>query len=284
MQGDWHTAVADFIGAMEMEGVKPTEPIAQRLAGGELIRFHCDGDGKGRQNGWAILYLDDRPAGAFGNYRLGLSRKWRVDRDLSLSPEEKRRLQDEWAAAKAKRQEERERSELEAARDARDMWFGASQAALDHPYLVRKRLDPFLFRQAADGRLLVPMYDCTGHLWNLQRIAADGTKRFLRGGRTDGLFLLMGEMTRKGETACIGEGVATMAAVCRSTGFPCIAAFSAKNVAAVARLWHDARPDLNWIICGDDDRHLPTNIGREAAEAAAFEIGAKVAFPLGHAA
>src|SRR3546814_20812354 len=65
-------ALADFIRAMELEGVKALEPIAARIASGELIRFRCDGDGHGRQNGWAILYLDQRPAGAFGNYRLGI--------------------------------------------------------------------------------------------------------------------------------------------------------------------------------------------------------------------
>ncbi|QHD70404.1 hypothetical protein GS397_14895 [Sphingobium yanoikuyae] len=278
MTGDWHTAVADFIGAMELEGVKPAEPIAQRLAGGELIRFHCDGDGKGRQNGWAILYLDDRPAGAFGNYRLGISRKWHVDRDLSLSPEEKRRLQQEWAEAKAKRQEERERSEAEAARDAQEMWRSAADASPDHPYLVKKRMDARPFRQAG-AKLLVPMYDGAGIMWNIQRIDGDGTKRFLRGGRTDGLFFLIGQFARYGETACIGEGVATMAAVHRSTGYPSIVAFSAKNIGAVARLWNAARPDLNYIICGDDDDHLPRNIGREAGEAAAYEIGARFALP-----
>src|SRR3546814_801496 len=84
-------ALADFIRAMELEGVKALEPIAARIASGELIRFRCDGDGHGRQNGWAILYLDQRPAGAFGNYRLGISRKWRVDRDLSLTPADRQR-------------------------------------------------------------------------------------------------------------------------------------------------------------------------------------------------
>ena len=54
-----HEAIADFVHAMELEGVKPIEPVAQRLSSGELIRFRCDGDGKGRQNGWAILYVDE---------------------------------------------------------------------------------------------------------------------------------------------------------------------------------------------------------------------------------
>src|SRR3546814_6858609 len=92
-------ALADFIRAMELEGVKALEPIAARIASGELIRFRCDGDGHGRQNGWAILYLDQRPAGAFGNYRLGISRKWLVDRYLSLTPAERPALQRELATA-----------------------------------------------------------------------------------------------------------------------------------------------------------------------------------------
>jgi putative DNA primase/helicase len=276
-------AIADFIHAMECEGVKAVEPIAQRLSSGDLIRFRCEGDGKGRQNGWAILYLDERPAGAFGNYRLGLSRKWKSGDDRTLSPEERRRLNEEWAQAKQRRADERESCENEAAKEAAEMWAKASQASPDHPYVAKKRLDPALLRQAND-RLLIPMMDDTGQLWNLQRIAPDGTKRFLRGGRTDGLFCIIGTFALRGETACIGEGYATMAAVHRASGYPCIAAFSAKNMAAVARLWNAARPDLHFIICADDDSHLDRNIGREAALAVAEEIGAKVALPTGRAA
>jgi putative DNA primase/helicase len=279
----YHDAVADFIAAMEIEGVRPIEPIAQRLSSGELIRFRCDGDGKGRQNGWAKLYLDDRPAGAFGNYRLGISRKWKSGDDRTLSPEERAAMQREWAAAKQKRQEERERSEAEAARDAADIWTGAGPARADHPYAAKKQLDVSRLRQR-DGRLLVPMFDATGALWNLQRIDGEGNKRFLRGGRTDALFCFIGDFNRAGETCCIGEGYATMAAVNRASDHPCVVAFSAKNLAAVARIWREARPDLDYIICADDDAHLDRNIGQEAAHAAALEIGARVATPIGRAA
>lgn len=274
----YHEAIVDFIRAMELEGIKPVEPIAQRLSSGELIRFRCDGDGRGRQNSWAILYMDERPAGAFGNYRLGISRKWRIDRDLSLSPSERAALQREWAEAKQKRQEERDRSAAEAARDANEMWRSAAIASADHPYLVKKQIEPFDFRQLGD-RLLVPMFDCEGVIRNLQRIGPDGSKRFLRGGTTDGLFFVMGSITRRGETVCIGEGVATMAKVHQASGFPVIAAFSAKNIPAVARAWHAARPDLDYVICADDDSHLADNIGRNVAEAAAREIGARFALP-----
>jgi putative DNA primase/helicase len=273
-------AINDFLDAMAMEGVRPIEPIATRLLSGELIRFRCDGDGKGRLNGWAIVYLDERPAGAFGNYRLGLSRKWKSGDDRLLTDEERSRLRAEWAAAKQKRIEERQRSENEAALDALDMWRRAAPAGADHGYVVKKRLNSSPLRQL-DGKLLIPMVDGSGKLWNLQRIAADGTKRFLFGGRTDGLFCLIGYDSRDARTFCIGEGYATMAAVHRSSGHPCIVAFSAKNMAAVARLWNAARPDLHYIVCADDDADNPNgNIGLKAAEAVAEEIGAKVALPI----
>jgi putative DNA primase/helicase len=276
-------AVADFMGTMELEGIRPVEPIAQRLAASELIRFACDGDGKGRQNGWAILYLDERPAGAFGNYRLGVSRKWRAGDDHCLSPDERARLQAEWRDAKERRARERDASMHEAALDAGDMWASAGPFSPDHAYLARKSMQVPVLRQLG-GNLLVPMVDAEGQIRNLQRIGADGKKRFLKGGRTEGLFFTIGRFTRCGETVCLGEGLATMAAVHAASGYPCIVAFSAKNLGAVARLWRDARPDLDFVICADDDGHLAVNVGMEAAKAAAAEIGARIAVPMAHAA
>lgn len=276
-------AIADFIHAMEMEGMKPVEPIAQRLATGELIRFRCDGDGKDRQNGWAKLYLDERPAGAFGNYRLGISRKWKADSYQPLSPQERERLTREWAEAKQKRAEERARSEEQAALDAKEMWLAAGRAREDHAYVAKKRLDPQALRQNGD-RLLIPMYDAEGRMWNLQRIAPDGSKRFLKGGRTEGLFCLISSEMLRG-TICLGEGYSTMSAISRSTGLPSIVAFSAANLAAVARVWNLHRPDLNYIVCADDDPelvdnpHIRKNLGLEAAKAVAVEIGARLALP-----
>ena len=276
-------AIHDFLRAMESDGIKPVDPIAGRLASGDLIRFRCEGDGKGRLNGWAILYLDERPAGAFGNYRLGIDRKWKLGADYEpLSREEREALKREWEEAKQKRAEERAQNEAEAAREASEIWAAAPVVSHLHPYVTKKGLDREPLRQQGD-KLLIPMFDGAGKLWNLQRIAPDGSKRFLRGGRTDGLFCIIGSFTRRGETACIGEGYATMSAVHKASGYPCIVAFSAKNLPAVARLWNDARPDLNFIVCADDDSDNPNgNVGLKAAQAAAEAIGARLARPLTH--
>lgn len=273
-------AVHDFISFMEMSGVRPIEPIASRLTYDGIIRFRCEGDKPGRQNGWARLFLDGRPAGRFGNLRLGIDLKWNSNAEnTGLSPEEKAALRREWAEAAERRRKEKENSEAEAATEALEIWSTGLRASELHPYARKKRIDVGSLKQQGD-KLLIPMLDGQGKLWNLQRIAPDGSKRFLRGGRTDGLFCIIGHASTDARTWCIGEGYATMAAVHRASGHPCIVAFSAKNMAAVARLWNAARPDLNFIICADDDADNPNgNVGLKAAEAAAAEIGAKLAVP-----
>lgn len=282
-------AITDFITFMEANGVAPVEPIAQRLGSGNLIRFRCDGDGKTRKNGWAILYLDERPAGAFGNYKANTGTlKWKSGDDRpALSQAERDNLQREWREARDRREAERRDSEMQASLDAAEMWKRAAPASATHPYIDRKRIYPGPLRQLGD-RLLIPMYGADGILWNVQRIAPDGEKRFLRGGRCDDLFCIIGKIDATTRKAVIAEGYATADAINQATELPVIASFSAKNMLRVARLWHDRRPDIEFVIFGDDDRATEAktgrNPGREAAIAAALEIGAKVTFPLGRVA
>jgi putative DNA primase/helicase len=277
-------AVTDFLQAMETHGISPVEPIAHRLSSGDLIRFRCEGDGKGRKNGWAVLYLDEYPAGAFGNYRLGRTSKWRANERGSLSTAERERLQHEWREAQARRTAERAASAQEASLDAAELWAAAGPVDPSHGYVARKTLSDIGLRQHGSN-LLVPMFDRHAELRNLQRIRPDGSKRFLKGGETDGLFFIIGRFRRAGERCCIGEGLSTMHAVHAAAGCPAIVAFSQKNLMAVSRLWHAARPDLDLIICGDDDAHLVDNpqigrnLGRDTAHAVAQAIGARIAMP-----
>ena len=286
-----HEAIADFIAFMAANGVQPVEPIDQRLASGSLIRFRCEGDGKGRKNGWAILYLDERPAGAFGNYKLNTGTlKWKSGGDRPpLSQAERESLQREWREARERRDTERRDNERQAALDASELWVSAKDASPEHPYVARKKMGVSGLKQAG-STLLVPMFDAAGLLWNIQRIAPDGSKRFLRGGRTDDLFTIIGIFSQRGERAVIVEGYATGDAVHQSTGHPVIVAFSAKNLIRVARLWNERRPDLEYVIAADNDAGLARskpevgNVGVAAAETAAAEIGGKIAYPTGRAA
>lgn len=55
-------------------GWSSSEPIADKLAAGDPVRFRADGDKPGRRNGWAWLHLDGVPAGVFRHYRWACGR------------------------------------------------------------------------------------------------------------------------------------------------------------------------------------------------------------------
>jgi putative DNA primase/helicase len=188
----------------------------------------------------------------------------------------------EWRETSRRREAERRAAQEAAAAEAVRLWEASAPADPQHAYLIRKGLTGEGLRQNGN-RLLVPMHDVGGKLWNLQRIAPDGFKAFLKGGRTRGLMCIVGA---DGSTACLGEGYATMAAVRAATGLPVVAAFSAENLEAVARALRLRWPALDLVICADDDAHLvdhpqiQRNIGVEYARAAAAAVGARLALPV----
>ena len=275
--------VSNFLDAMGAAGIRPVEPIADKLAAGDPVRFRADGDKPGRRNGWAWLHLDGVPAGVFRHYRLGVRTVWRAGSDpRSLSPAERRAIMAQARESEARRKAETLAKQEAAAGIAGDLWRGAGKADPAHEYLARKGLPPFGIRQHGDA-LLIPMFDCGFRLWNVQRLYPDGRKLFLSGGRTDGLFWPHGAFWQDGRPSAgplvIGEGFATMAAVRHATGHGVVAAMSARNLEAVARTMRKLFPSRALIVAADDDRHLSENIGLNAAQRAAESIGALLATP-----
>jgi putative DNA primase/helicase len=167
--------------------------------------------------------------------------------------------------AQARRDAQKQAAWQSTAATASNWWAGAGRVQPDHRYIDRKDMTGEGLRQRGN-LVLIPMRDIDGTLWNLQRIAPDGTKLFLKGGRTDGLMWLCGQPDA---VICIGEGVS----------------LSEKNLLPVARAVAGQWPDLDFIICADDDAHLvdhPTiarNLGIDAARAAALAIGGRLALP-----
>lgn len=172
--------------------------------------------------------------------------------------------------AEADRERKRWERQVQAAHNARQRLAQAIPADPAHPYLSRKRIAPERLSQAGN-KLLVPMGDAEGYLWNVQSIDQDGNKRFQAGGRIKGTFWWAGEAT---DRLVIGEGVATVAAVRRATGLPVIAAMTAGNLPDVAAAVRAMRPDLELIIAADDDK-----AGIEAAGIASQRTGALIALP-----
>ena len=274
------SAVEQFRDAIAAAGLRPPDMV---IADGKLHRFPTNGRG-GDDAGWYVLYGDDLPAGAYGDWRTGVSETWHADAG-------RRRTSAEEAAHRARleeirrtREAEEVRQRAEAREHAATIWNAATPATDDHPYLTRKQVRAHGLRVHADGRLIVPMRD-NGELNSLQFIEGNGDKLFLAGGRVKGCYHTIG--TLDGAAAlcdgaaalCVVEGYATGAAIHAATDYPVAVAFNAGNLAAVVKAIRARHPELRLILCADDDIGTNGNPGLTKATEAARTVGGLLAVP-----
>ena len=201
-------------------------------------------------------------------------------------------------SARAERQRAEQARQLagheRAADQSAQLWAEASDAG-QSGYLDRKGIKGYGVRFTPDGRVLVPLRDVAGRLWNLQIIAPskpdDGApeKSFLKGSRKAGLFHVLGDLATLSSAGagpaliCIAEGFATAATIFEATGRVTVCAFDAGNLAPVCKALHQAHPAALIVICGDDDlqtfERTGQNPGRDKATAAARSVQGIAIFP-----
>lgn len=268
------TIVAAFSQAMQASDLVPP---AYLIADGKLHRFDPDGRGNGRNgSGWYALHLDGVPAGIFGDWRAGLTQTWCSKATTEMTRQE----QDEWRATIRAMQAARAAETLQRQQDAAGLalrhWQAATPARVNHPYLVRKGVQPYGIR-AAGSALLVPMRCTAGKLHGLQTIFADGTKRFTAGGKKQGCYHAIG---KPDGVLIVCEGYATGASIHAATGQAVAVAFDATNLLPVAKALQAKYPALGLVIAADDDWQAPmVNTGQAKAQEAALATGATVVMP-----
>lgn len=270
--------IEQFREAIAATGLTPPRKV---VADGRMHRFAPNGTAKD-DAGWYVLYNEDIPAGAFGDWRSGVQGKWRSDRTKELSAAERRAYREKIAAAKKQAEQERLEREAEAARKAERIWSRSSVAASDHPYLVAKGITaPQTVRQYRN-LLVVPVRDGK-EIVSLQFVAGDGAKRFLKGSRTQGCYLGIG---KPANVIVIVEGLATACSVRQATGHAVVCAFSAGNVPPVAKALRERFPDATLVYAPDNDPSRKNNHGHEigrrgqkAAARAVKEIGGVACLP-----
>lgn len=242
---------------------------------GTIHRFRVPGDKSGTLNGWYVLFLEGIASGAFGSWKAGSSQTWSSRKPAD--PLEAQLIAMRVEKAKEQREAERYQRQQKAAAYAVRLCRDARHADADHPYLSHKRIKPHNLRQV-DDVLLVPLF-ADHQLVNVQRIHADGDKRFLSGGRVTGAYACIGSL-EPGQHLYVCEGWATGATIHAETGDAVACAMNAGNLKAVAQALRANRGDKQRIIiAGDDDRMTEGNPGRTAATAAAVAIDGEVVFP-----
>ncbi len=268
---DQATIVEHFRNAMAGAGLTPPDVIH---ADGQLHRFATNGK-RSDAAGWYCLHGDNLPAGAFGDWRQGMTQTWCSKDSATMTPREREAHRHRMQQIQAQREAEQTQRH-ESARDRANRLWGESSPAVDHAYLTAKGVQGYGLRQSGD-MLLVPLRDVAGTLHSLQTIDASGQKRFLTGGKVQGCYHAIGQ-----PDGCIVvcEGFATGASIHAATGHAVACAMNAGNLQSVAMALHAKYPSLQIVIAADDDYATTGNPGMAAARQAALSVGGDVAVPL----
>lgn len=266
---------ASLIDALNAAGLAPAKGHLPLVGGGKVTRYRVEGDKPGSLNGWVSLHDDERPAFAnFGSWKTGEQHHWRDGAHQPQTAAEKADMQRRMQAAKAARDAEEVRLHAKARVKAERLWGRATQVDTRHPYLVAKGfIPPYGLRQLGDT-LLVPARDTVGTLHTLQFIKPDGSKRFLKDGRSKGCYHPIGGQVADKNALLLCEGFATGATLAVATGYAVAVCFAANNLLPVGLALRAKFPDVRIVVCADRDE-----TGLKAAHAAARAIGASVVVP-----
>lgn len=252
-------------------------------------------DPRGR-NDARIKIFPDQQGGIVWNHKSGLKQHFFINGSATgISQAERQRIEAEQRKRQAKEAAKQDR----AAKRAQDLWKSAQPAPPNHPYLIRKQIEPHHVRLccwqrtvtddagqrhdiAIDNSLLLPLYDAEGRIRSLQAIFPEEhpilkrDRDFLPGGGVAGLFWWIGPRT---DDVVICEGFATAASINQDIGWRVYMAFTANNLLAIGRIVQKKLPNAGIVFCADNDTHTPGNPGLTKAREAAKAVGGGVAVP-----
>lgn len=183
------------------------------------------------------------------------------------------------------------------AREAQAIWKWGRPVGPEHPYLVRKHLEPTRTlreleapelhtllgyipeseEQPLTGRVLLVPFWVGEAISTLELIDEYGRKSSLAGGVKRGGYWIAGPAPTDREPHApilIGEGMATVLSAHRATGWVALAALSSGTMPQVAGILRERFPDVELVVLGD------VGPGEVKARQAAEETQAHLALPI----
>ena len=241
------------------------------VADGKLHRVRSEDHKMGTLNCAYVLHIDGgKPAGFFENWSTGTKQTWTTRKTVRSYHAFSKQITD----AKILRQKEQLQKHAETAIKACSIWSRSKPIInqSEHAYLLNKRIQPHGAR-LYKGALVIPIHNQADVLVNLQFINDQGDKRFLSGGRKCGCFHIIGDPSQR---ILICEGFATGASLFEGSGQRVVIAFDAGNLLPVAKNIRELLPDVEMIICCDND---VSGVGQTKGREAALAIAGKVMIP-----
>jgi phage/plasmid primase-like uncharacterized protein len=192
-------------------------------------------------------------------------------------------------AGRERKSSEREARAVKASERAETVWQAATPAQADHPYMVRKGVQPTatLREIAADdlaalikyqpkrgddlltGRILIAPVTVGDRLSTLEMIDGEGRKSALAYGVKAGGYWATQELPDSTDVVLIAEGVATALSASQCTGHPAVAALTNVNLSKVAEAMRTRYPGARLVLLVDLDKKSrePDNHAVKAAQA-----------------
>ena len=203
-----------------------------------------------------------------------MHQNWRADIGRTLTPSEEAAHRARIEALRLIREDEEARRRTEAAKKATALWDAAKPSKADHPYLLRKTVQPVAnlrevdassaiailgympksSNEALTGRVLVAPVFIGDKLSTCELIDGDGRKSAIYGSAKSGGYWAAQTLPDDDSADLvlfIGEGVATMLSVREACGHVCIAALSAGNLLTVSKAMRKRYPAAVLVLVAD---------------------------------
>jgi putative DNA primase/helicase len=264
---------SEFKIALEEAGlIIPNLPIMD----GKIHRVSVDGDSAGKKSGSYKGFVDGHPAGFIQNFKLGYKGNWK-SKETKLSKEQIEIMKANALNKKLKREQEIVDEQNEKAIIVRKRWLSLEDAPIDHPFLVKKKINVNGTKINEYGNIVIPMHDINDDIWSLQRINDSGIKAYEKGAKKSGMFYMVGQKSEK--YILIAEGFSTASSLNNILSFGVYVAFDSGNILEVLSNLKSKYPDKKVIIFADDDHSNEINAGLEKAYEASEKYDGKVFVP-----
>ena len=240
--------------------------------------------GNGKTKDTALRYkinIDGIPSVYFQDYRQGIKVSERLDiaGAVPMSPRERVELRQRAEKQRVEAKQKLDAQHEAVAAEVQAVWKSAQAASANHPYLVKKGINPHIAKQL-DSDLLIPLHDTSGKLWSLQTIGVNGFKMLRKGGKKTGNFCLLNRRLAELDTidmVYMAEGYATACSIAeRFPDAPVICAIDSGNLSKVTANVKRRFPYLAITIISDNDRKAESegkkNVGVVSAKAVANQF------------
>lgn len=272
--------IQEFIDFMSEHGLAPAAQ-SDIKANNKRINYKLLTATNHKKHGYYKLeILGDFGYGFVGDYRDDSCFSWHSKSSKKYSKSEIEEFRKKAQIEREKEEEKRKEVHRQKAIYAQDFTVFLDECPNDHPYLLKKNVKSHGLLISGND-IILPMSD-QEQMWSFQTITPEGDKKYLPKAKKTGTWFEI----RGDETICIVEGYATGASVYEATGHSVIVTFDSGNLKYSAKKIKELNPNSDIIICADNDfESVDTqgklrNTGLLAGEAAAKEIGARIAYPL----